>query len=213
MVRRASKKQRGKYTRKRKRVILIATEGKNKTETTYFSEFNSLFAEVIIVFANGNSTDPVKIVQDAINTAKNRGIDHDEGDKMFAVFDTDFSKTKQIEEARTLAQKNNIELILSNPCFEIWILLHFRLSTHSFGSNREVLNELINRWPKYQKNIESFEDIFDRLEIAIENSKKLNQFHEDKGSRLQTEWRNPSTDVNKLVEIINESGGDERQSK
>lgn len=196
---RANKKQRGKYTRKRKSIILIATEGKNKTEKTYFREFNESIKPFNIIFADGNNTDPVKIVNDAILTAHNKGIEVDNGDYIFAVFDTDFNKIDQIIEARKLASKNGVSIILSNPCFEVWLLLHFRYSTRGYNSNAEVLNELCNRWSGYQKNITTYQNLQDRCDVAVKNAERLKRFHIDTNGCNQIEYCNPSTDVYEIV--------------
>lgn len=213
MVRRANKKQRRGYSRKERKVILVATEGNNKTERTYFSEFNRMQKEWHIVPTAGNSTDPVGIIKDAIRTMNNRGINIDYGDSAFAVFDTDFGKEKQIADARKIARKNGVELALSNPCFEVWLLQHFRYSTRGYGSNDDVVSELKNRWPDYHKNIASFHYLSDRTGIAIDNSKKLLEFHETVNRGGSIENMNPSSDVYKLVEIIMPKGDDEKDNE
>lgn len=205
MVRRATKKDRKRYTRERKEIILIATEGKNKTERNYFREFNRSIKGCAIVFSDGNNTDPVNIVNDALNSADKRDIEPQNGDSIYAVFDTDFKKESQILEARKLAERNGVEIILSNPCFEVWLLLHFRYSTHGYQSNNEVIKELNDVWPEYRKNIASFKQLRDRCEDAIENTGKLKKFHnETKGTDI-VERCNPSTDVDKLVTRIIEA--------
>lgn len=206
MVRRATRKERKRYTRKRNDIILIAAEGKNKTEKNYFQEFNRSLNGCNIVFSNGNNTDPVKIVNDAVNTAKTKGVEVQNGDLVYAVFDTDFNKESQIKEARKLADKNGVELILSNPCFEVWLLLHFRYSTRGYQSNHEVLNELNNLWPAYHKSINSFRYLHDRCELAADNARRLKRFSfETKGTEA-VEKCNPSTDVYRLVSQIIHSG-------
>ena len=119
MVRRATRKQRGRYTKKRKQIILVATEGDNKTEKTYLQEINRIIQDVSIVFADGNSTDPINMVEDTVRTADKRGFDTEYGDKAFIVFDADFNKESQIVEARKLANDNGFQLVISNPCFEV----------------------------------------------------------------------------------------------
>lgn len=205
MVRRATKKDRKRYTRERKEIILIATEGKNKTERNYFREFNRSIKGCAIVFSDGNNTDPVNIVHDALNSADKRDIEPQNGDSIYAVFDTDFKKESQISEARKLAERNGVEIILSNPCFEVWLLLHFRYSTRGYQSNNEVIKELNDVRPEYRKNIASFKQLQDRCEDAIENTGKLKKFHnETKGTDI-VERCNPSTDVDKLVTRIIEA--------
>ncbi|MFR8498956.1 hypothetical protein [Acidaminococcus intestini] len=55
-------KSRGKRLRKRKKIIFIGAEGKNKTETKYFNSFNRLQDTYIVKFARNNRTDPKGMV-------------------------------------------------------------------------------------------------------------------------------------------------------
>lgn len=49
--------------RKPKNKILIAVEGKNKTEKIYFNNFENGKCSYNITYARGNNTDPLKLVQ------------------------------------------------------------------------------------------------------------------------------------------------------
>ena len=202
MVKRANKRDRENNPKRERKVILIAVEGGNKTERNYFVELNRRQGEYHINFADGNSTDPANVVEDAINSALNKGIDYLKGDKVYAVLDTDFGKEKQIEDARRRANRENVEMILSNPCFEIWLLQHFRYSTGGYNSGSEVLKELTEFWPGYRKNLDSFQDLYDKTELAIKNSNDLIKFHDSVNQRAELEYRNPSTDVYKLMQLI-----------
>ncbi len=53
------KKKRNDVKRKRKQVMLIAAEGKNKTEKLYFTSFQDQHGKYSIRFATGLETDPV----------------------------------------------------------------------------------------------------------------------------------------------------------
>lgn len=123
MVKRANKRMPKK--RKQRKLLILAAEGANKTEKTYFTEFNDKQSEYRVIPARGNNTDPVKIVRDAINSAEKEDVEFEAGDRVFAVFDVDFGKEKQIREAMQLAKANNVEVVLSNPCFEVWFLVIF----------------------------------------------------------------------------------------
>ena len=72
MGRLESFKQRGRnrQNRKRRPIIVIGCEGNNKTEETYFKNFNS--RKCIIKLSTGNSTDPVGIVKDLIKFIDNK---------------------------------------------------------------------------------------------------------------------------------------------
>lgn len=202
MVKRANKKTKNRSGRRARKIIVIAAEGDNKTERTYFSEFNRKQREYHIIFAAGKSTDPVRIVNEAIKAATYYEIEPGMGDIILAVLDTDYKKEQQITEARRLAKNNGVVMILSNPCFEIWLLQHFRYSTKSYHSNEDVLSELMNRWPSYRKNIDTFEYIYDRTECAIENAHRLVDYHDSIDPGTDVENRNPSTDVFKIVERL-----------
>ena len=99
MVRRASKKKKDRPTREIRKVILVSAEGMNKTERTYFAEFNRLQKDYHIVFATGTSTDPVNIVSEAIDGVTKNGLNLRQGDIACAVFDADFGKAGKIKEA------------------------------------------------------------------------------------------------------------------
>ena len=83
---------RNRNTKSRNPLIIIACEGKNKTEENYFKNYNS--RKCIIRFSKGNSTDPVGIVNDLIKFI-NAEVGRESGDKYYAVFDTDVNKNLQ----------------------------------------------------------------------------------------------------------------------
>ena len=45
-------------------------------------------------------------------------------DEVWCVHDVD--DHPRLDEARIMARDNDISLAVSNPCFELWLLLHFR---------------------------------------------------------------------------------------
>ena len=208
MVRRANRKRKGHANKRERKIILIAAEGDNKTERAYFTGLNRQQKEYHFVMADGNNTDPIKIVSDAVTSSQHLELDHKDGDLVFAVFDTDFGKRSQLNEARRIAKQHHVGVIMSNPCFEVWILLHFRYSTHGYHSNDDVLQDLLNRWPAYRKGIDSFQYIYDRSDVAVENARKLNTFHDSIEDKKGIEYRNSSTDVYKVIEAIIRKGSD-----
>lgn len=57
------KKKRNDVKRKRKPVMLIAAEGRNKTEKLYFNSFHDQHGKYSIRFASGLETDPVGMLK------------------------------------------------------------------------------------------------------------------------------------------------------
>ena len=91
---------------------------------------------------------------------------------------------------------------MSNPCFEVWLLQHFRYSTRGYLSNDAVIDDLQGHWPEYHKSIGSYQAVIDKTHVALENAEKLRDYHDSLYAGVNTEDRNPSTDVDELVRTI-----------
>jgi len=200
---RGQEKARGKATRKTKMVMLLSLEGNNKTEKNYFSNFkdNKKFA---INFSNGNYTDPVNMAHALIEDSRYETLDFKRGDKAYCIFDTDVDPLKQVEidKAISICSPKHAEVILSNPCFEIWFLCHFTNSTKHYSTNDELLKVLKRIIPGYDKHVDIFDKIKNNTSIAITNSKQLDDHHLSIGKMPRTMDCNPSTEVYKIVEIL-----------
>lgn len=193
--------------RKQKSKILIAAEGKNKTEKTYFSNFEDDKKSYSITYARGNNTDPLKLVKMLIKEIDNLKLDLQDDDVAYCIFDTDIdpNKNKIIEEAIQLAKKNNIKIITSTPCIELWFLLHYDYTTANMD-NDEVIKRLKGYYPKYEKNINIYPDIIKEIDLAIERAKKLEKYQIDNNRRIGTVEANPNTEVYKIVEYLMKKG-------
>lgn len=193
--------------RKQKSKILIAAEGKNKTEKTYFSNFEDGKKLYNITYARGNNTDPLKLVKMLIKEIDELKLDLQDDDVAYCIFDTDVdpNKNKIIEDAIQLAKKNNIKIITSSPCFELWFLLHYDYTTANMDSE-EVLKRLKEYYPKYEKNINIYPDIIKEIDLAIDRAKKIEKYQIDNNRRIGTVEANPNTEVYKIVEYLMKKG-------
>ena len=193
--------------RKQKSKILIAAEGKNKTEKTYFSNFEDGKKTYNITYARGNNTDPLKLVKMLIKEIDELKLDLQDDDVAYCIFDTDVdpNKNKIIEEAIQLAKKNNIKIITSSPCFELWFLLHYDYTTANMDSE-EVIKRLKEYYPKYEKNINIYPDIIKEIDLAIDRAKKIEKYQIDNNRRIGTVEANPNTEVYKIVEYLMKKG-------
>ena len=198
-----SPKRRGNGDKKRNAVIFIKAEGKNKTETKYLRKFVN--RNVQIHFAQGISTDPVNMVDELISEMKEKGFASDLGDLSFCLIDSDLAawKNSKIYEADILAKENEITVIVSSPCFEIWFLCHYSYSTRQYGSNDEVIAELQKKMPGYSKNSN---DVYERIcletDNAIANARRLERYLLESGRTRHTVGFQPSTEMYSVIEGI-----------
>lgn len=203
MVKRREQKIRGVRKRSRKKILLLGVEGKNKTEKRYFSKFNRLQNKYVIQFSSGNETDPLQLVENLIKDIKDQGLVLKDKDVACAVFDVDNdrSKNQSIKQAQRMAKKYGIDLIPSNPCFELWFLLHFEFST-AFCTNNDVFNNLQKHLPDYEKSDPCFDQLYPHLKTAVENSKKLRKHHIVVKHKNIFD-QNPMTDIDNIFDFIN----------
>ena len=199
---RREKARRAPYER-----VLIVCEGK-KTEPCYFRGLCQdlrLNPKNVVIEDRKSGLDPKSLVTFAIETfKKDKDFDH-----VFCVFDKDkhVSYNAALDKIRAtrLAGGTILHAITSVPCFEIWLLLHFTFTTHPFSAAGDdsncalVIHELdrkgyIRGYEKGCRDI--FNVLSDKLETAIHNTGKLENFHKTS----QTD--NPSTKVHELVQYL-----------
>ena len=204
MVNRIKKVVKSGATRERRKIIVVGTEGKNKTEEQYFRSLEKFQKKYHFIFAGGNDTDPVKIVRNTIKKAKDEDLSFEHGDMAISVFDLDLShiKEEQVNRASELSKAKGVCLITSNPCFEIWFLEHFAYTSRPFASNDELIRELKKYMPGYSKNSDVSGVLHPMTAVAVENCKKLDKYHMENKSGKLSLFCNPRTDVYKIVEMI-----------
>lgn len=189
--------------RKQKSKILIALEGKNKTEKIYFSNFEDGTKSYNISYARGNNTDPLKLIEMLIKEIDSMGLDLEDDDKAYCIFDTDSNpnKNKIIKEAIELANNNNIKIITFAPCVELWFLLHYEYTT-AYMRSTEVIGRLKKFYPKYEKNVNIYPDIIENVDKAIERAKKLEKYQLENNRQIGTVEANPNTEIYKIIEYL-----------
>ncbi|PAR32261.1 RloB family protein [Vibrio metoecus] len=142
----------------------------------------------------GLGQDPLKIVQDAENRYNTEVISYrPDFDQVFCVFDRDthahyYNAISKIESINNkLAKPKPVFIaITSNPCFEIWLILHFAYTTKSYAANQtktaanQVVNDLVNHLSNYKKNSSTvFNETVNLLTTAIDNAQKLDEYCEN----------------------------------
>lgn len=183
-------------------VVLIVCEGA-KTEPAYFGRLREAYrlssANIRITPADGS--DPLSIVSFAETYLE------EDYNRIYCVFDRDDHQNYEqaIQKAAALNNDRDGRLfaITSWPCFEFWILLHFKYSSAPFGASGgrspcgNVIVELKNYVAGYTKGYATiFDDLKPNLQTALGHAERLTVDNAATGSC------NPSTKVHELVEYL-----------
>lgn len=112
--------------KKSARLIVIAAEGR-RTENIYFEslrmEHEAQNVHVEILERRDNNSSPENVYGQILAFEKQYEINED--DELWVVVDRDRWTSKELSSvARKCFQHKNFRFCLSNPCFEIWLLLH-----------------------------------------------------------------------------------------
>lgn len=191
------------------KIILIVCEGTN-TEPDYFNEMRkSLRLSTVQVEIVGDccDSDPVPIVNYALDAKRKRdalvkrGTSDPAYDYIWCVMDVEnpIHRTTLNDALNIASGHSYLNIALSNPSFEYWLLLHFTETTRIFANAAEVTRELENFDPNYRRNkkISDYELLFSKTEEAIERAERILKNHESDEFAP-----NPSTLVHRLVKII-----------
>jgi hypothetical protein len=198
---RARRPARGAATRYPKRRLLLVCEGE-VTEPEYFRGFERWVrnSTVEILFADDHGV-PLTLVeqadrrnQQANERARRERDSYIRYDEVWCVFDVD--DHPRLNEAAQRAQAQGIELAVSNPCFELWLLLHFRESPGA-RHRHDLQHMLADFLPKYDKHLD-FAMLQNGIPDASRRAMRLDQDAEEEGES----GRNPTTGVYRLADSI-----------
>lgn len=105
--------------------VLVATEG-TQTEEQYFGllvqHLRATGVKHWPITPHGVGRDPMRVLRAAV--AKRDADREDSFDSVWVVVDVDDHAT--LQSCLELALKEGIKVVVSNPCFEIWLLWHLR---------------------------------------------------------------------------------------
>lgn len=195
------KKKRNDVKRTRKPVMLITAEGRNKTEKQYFNSFQDQHGKYSIRFATGLETDPVGMLKAMEKAWKKNELSEKDGDKAYIVLDMD-CKSEKIQLVKELQKKSkNIQFIVSNPCIEVWFILHFIYTTHQFKDSKEPKKELAKYIPGYEESMDISAILRPMLNDAEKHLEQLKGYYETLGVAWGDADCNPMTDI---VEVLEE---------
>src|SRR5262249_3965619 len=162
--------------------ILVVCGG--RTEASYLAGCLHVSGSSVDMRVTHKAVDPVSLVRYA---ARLSGHQRNEFDEVWCVVDVDqFDITAAAHEAA----RRDIELAVSNPCFELWLLLHYEDCSAYLAGYAAVVQRLRRHVRTYDKANLDFGDFADGLPSAIKRARSLDP------------ERNPSTGMWRLVERL-----------
>jgi hypothetical protein len=184
------------------RRLLVVCEGK-VTEPAYLLGFERSIqnAKIVIDIPPQIQGVPLTLVrrahslsQNAKERARRENDDFIAYDETWCVFDID--EHPHINEALQFASANGIKLAVSNPCFELWLLLHFR--EQPGARHRHEIQQMLGGFiAGYDKHL-NFAAVEQGITDAVRRARRLDLEAIDEGEA----GRNPSTGVYLLIESI-----------
>lgn len=207
-------KERYRRPRKLHKRLIVVCEGR-KTEYFYFSSLRTLLVRAELAALKvipGRGSTPIDVVQLAI---RHRDADiaegiFEEGDRVYALIDVDphdRSKEQPLDTALQMARNSGIQVLLSNPSFEVWILCHVLSAAEmkrSFVDPDAVNAELKNRLgfgkDELNANPHRFNPIVKRVREAVTVACEVRTKHF--GNCTDSRKANACTEVYTLVDYL-----------
>ncbi|TDW15107.1 RloB family protein [Kribbella kalugense] len=188
-------------SRPERRTILIFCEGE-ASEPDYIGALKSVpqirSNTAINLVIDPSSAVPLKLVEKAV-ARKQRDSEIDE---CWCVFDVEWpSHHPNLDRALRLADAEGINVAVSNPCFELWLILHFQSQT-GFLDNRaaEALSTQLDG--RQGKRIDGTKYMSLRHD-ACARASALAERHDRDGTAFPND--NPSSSMHRLLATIEAS--------
>lgn len=208
--------KRRRSQREPKRRFLLYCEGRN-TEPAYFEAIKRVCASTLIaVEVTGGVGVPYTIAKRAVQRAQAEGLirgsrrskdSFEENDQVWAVFDRD--EHPRFDEAIALCDRQGVLVGRSNPCFELWLILHER--DHDRYEDRDEMQAILERLrPEYHKDggkTPDCDELVSRVQDAERRADVLLRRRRESGAP----YGNPSTTVGHLTREIREADASARR--
>lgn len=195
-------------TRKTLSTVLIVCEDE-KSSVDYFKKFcreNRLTSAHVEICGEQCNSAPISVVnytKERVNSAKTGNRTNiDVYDKVYCVIDVDEHET--LGKALIMGRDNGFEMIVSNPCFEYWYLLHKQKDGSAISNRKKLYARIKTEFGLKESYDKSGCPFFDILYPLTETAK------ENSAAILRSQWqhednivkRNPSTLVHELIGFL-----------
>ena len=191
-------------------MFVLSCEGRN-TEPSYFGAIRSVHSRALIeIKVYGGVGVPYTVAEKAVEFAQasrltkgNRraGQSFAEHDQVWAIFDVD--EHPRFNEAVALCERHGVRVARSNPCFELWLILH--LEDYDRPNQRRALQARLGTLrpefnPRGSKTLDC-NSLMNLVQLAEARAAAQLQKRSDGG----IPYDNPSTTVGLLTREIREA--------
>ncbi len=202
--------RRSKHSREPKRRFILFCEGA-KTEVAYFEAVRRACSSTLInVETHGGVGDPSVIARTAINRAKFLGLtphsrrqkdSYEKRDQVWAVFDRD--EHSRFNEAVANCESQNVGVGRSDPCFELWLILHEQ--DFDRPEHRHAVQKMLAKLrPEYDRDGPKTPDC-NELVKRVEAAERRSEIQLRRRIKEDKPYGNPSTTVGRLTREIREA--------
>lgn len=179
--------------------LLVLVEG-TKTEDGYLLPLRRDLRDHVIITVDTRGGAPLTLVQRAVAAKSEADREFSRGrgrayDAVWCMFDRDIHPN--VVEALALANEHGVHVVMSNPCIELWFILHFEDQTADIDrhSAQRRSAELLG----CEKNLTAAATsrLYELHDEARSRARALDGKHRADGS---PERSNPSSDVWRLID-------------
>jgi hypothetical protein len=184
-----------------RREILVFTEGR-VTEQQYVVHWHRRCREHVLVTVDAFHGGPLQLVEHAVRAKKLAARESRRGrgrayDEIWCFHDVDDHERRA--EAAVLAKAHGIKLAVSNPCIELWFILHFEDQTaHMERDAAQSRSKKLLGCGKVLTE-QALTRLDDGLDDARRRANLLDTKHKGDGSPRGS---NPSTSAGRLIDSI-----------
>jgi hypothetical protein len=181
----------------------MLTEGR-RTEVEYFAKWAAEVRDRVTVDFDPFHGSPMSLVERAaaLVEQRQRAIRRGRGDASFdeiwCVFDRD--EHPFVDDALALAQRHQIGIAFSNPCFELWLVLHANdVRRHTERHAMQAMSADLGFTVGKGLHPDAWQKLRSTWEIAAQHSLALEGMHKGNDS---PQGSNPSTSVAQIVQSL-----------
>ena len=191
-------------TRKPKRTFRVYCEGE-RTEPDYLEalkqepDVHDAASVDIQIAEDPQGAVPFTLVSAAVDFKSRSSEEAGEIDEIWCLFDVECPDNHpNLKEAVDLANRDNIGLAISNPCFELWLALHFEDHTDCLTTDEAV--ELRSSHDGSSDKSVDGPTYMPRRSKAYRRAGYLDRMHQRKGNAFPDD--NPSSGMFRFLEAI-----------